>query len=91
MSRREDRPEPDVVLPEAREPVREAVEALLDEFATEPDPQPVFDAAGLRKLGVEGGDSWRRLYATPNAADVGPAPGLDGITVPPRSAVLLAR
>jgi 3-oxoacyl-[acyl-carrier protein] reductase len=48
MSRHEDRPEADVVLPEAREPVREAVEALLDEFAAETEPQPVFDAAGLR-------------------------------------------
>lgn len=48
MSPREDRPDADVVLPEAREPVREAVEALLDEFATEPDPQPVFATAGLR-------------------------------------------
>jgi 3-oxoacyl-[acyl-carrier protein] reductase len=48
MSGREDRPDADVVLPEARAPVREAVEALLDEVATESDPQPVFDSAGLR-------------------------------------------
>ncbi|MGE0160344.1 MAG: SDR family NAD(P)-dependent oxidoreductase [Gemmatimonadales bacterium] len=48
MSPREERTDADVVLPEAREPVREAVEALLDEVGTEPDPQPIFDAHGLR-------------------------------------------
>jgi 3-oxoacyl-[acyl-carrier protein] reductase len=48
MSPRQERHDPDVVLPEAREPVREAVEALLDEFATETEPQAVFDTRGLR-------------------------------------------
>jgi 3-oxoacyl-[acyl-carrier protein] reductase len=48
MSPREDRTDADVVLREVREPVREAVEALLDEDAAETEPLPVFDAAGLR-------------------------------------------
>ena len=48
MSPREERPDSDVVLPAAREPVREAVEALLDEVVTETAPQPVIDTAGLR-------------------------------------------
>ena len=57
---------------------------LLANFGEKP---ATMDAAGLRQLGVEGGDCWRWLYATPNAADA----DSDGLTVVPRSAVLLAR
>ena len=57
---------------------------LLANFGEKP---ATMDAAGLHQLGVEGGGGWRRLYATPNAADA----DSDGLTVVPRSAVLLAR
>jgi hypothetical protein len=50
-----------------------------------------IDAKMISALNITEAGGWRRLYATPNAAvSEGPI-GLAGLSVPPRSAVLLTR
>jgi maltooligosyltrehalose trehalohydrolase len=49
------------------------------------------DAAGLKTLGIKAVGGWRRLYATPNAISTDSIVNLHGMTIAPRSAVLLAR
>ena len=66
----------------------EAERLLLANFG---DEAVTVAGAGLKQLGVGDTAGWRVLYATPNAVSPDLAVGLDGNTLSPRSALLLAR